>query len=104
MLTIIDKRETGKAKKLLTSARNHNAIVITQNKRAFEVKAKNLGFDDIEIIDYNDLENMNYDLLKPVLIHNADKMLKWLMQQNYHLDVLGFTATVSENKANKTTK
>lgn len=101
MITIIDKQETGKTKKLLTAAQKNNGIIVTQNKRAFEVKAKNLGFDDIEIIDYNDLNNMNYSFLKPILIHNGDKMLHWLMQQNYHLDVIGFTATIPNKKEEK---
>ena len=39
MITIIQNRGTGKAKKLLETAREKNATIIPQDKRAFEVKA-----------------------------------------------------------------
>ena len=96
MLEIIQGRGTGKAKQLLAAARENNAAIITQNKPAFEVKAKSLGFEDIEILDYQDLQNDNYTFGKPMYIHNGDKMLSWLLDYYYNIQVAGFTAT-SEN-------
>ena len=93
MITIIQSRGTGKAKKLLEVAREKGTTIITQDKRAFEVKAKSYGFSDIEILDYEDLENDNYTIDKPVLIHNGDKFLEYLLDRYYGLNILGFSAT-----------
>ena len=96
MLTIINNRGTGKAQQLLTAAREKNAIILTQDKRAFKVKAHSYGYDDIEILDYEDLENDDYDLNQPVLLHNADKILEYLFDRYYGLKPIGFSATVEE--------
>ena len=93
MITIIQSRGTGKAKKLLEIAREKNATIITQDKRAFEVKAKSYGFSDVEILDYEDLEDDNYTIDKPVLVHNGDKFLEYLLDRYYGLDIIGFSAT-----------
>ena len=93
MITIIQNRGTGKAKKLLEIAHENNATIITQDKRAFEVKAKSYGFSDIEILDYEDLENDDYIIAKPVLIHNGDKFLEYLLDRYYGLKPIGFSAT-----------
>ncbi len=93
MLTIIDERDSGKAEKLLAAARQNNAFIITQNKRAFQVKAHNLGYDDITIVDYDDLQLDNYPIALPALVHNGDKMLHWLLSKYFLIDALGFSAT-----------
>ena len=93
MITIIQNRGTGKAKKLLETAREKNATIITQDKRAFEVKAKSYGFSDVEILDYEDLEDDNYTIDKPVLVHNGDKFLEYLLDRYYGLNIVGFSAT-----------
>ena len=97
MITIIQNRGTGKAKKLLETAREKNATIITQDKRAFEVKAKSYGFSDVEILDYEDLEDDNYTIDKPVLVHNGDKFLEYLLDRYYGLDIVGFSATQEED-------
>lgn len=96
MFTIIDERDSGKAEKLLATARENNAFIITQNKRAFQVKAHNLGYDDITIVDYDDLQLDNYPIALPTLVHNGDKMLYWLLNKYFLIDVLGFSATKEE--------
>ena len=47
MKTIIRNRDSGKAKELLQYAREHNAFIVTENKRAFRVKAHSLGYDSV---------------------------------------------------------
>ena len=96
MKTIIRDRDSGKAAELLKYAQAHGAAVITQNKRAFAVKAAALGFENIDILDYDDLKHENYDQHKPIVIHNADKMLYWLICKDYGLETIGFTATAEE--------
>ena len=93
MLTIIDVRGSGKTKKLLEVAREKNALILTQDKRAFKVKAHSYGYDDIKILDYEDLENDNYDLTQPILLHNADKIMEYLFDRYYGLKPIGFSAT-----------
>ena len=96
MLTIIDVRGSGKTKKLLETAREKNALILTQDKRAFKVKAHSYGYDDINILDYEDLENDDYDLMKPILVHNADKVSNYLFDRYYGLKPIGFSATLGE--------
>ena len=93
MITIIQNRGTGKAKQLLEAAHKNNATIITQDKRAFEVKAKSYGFSNVEILDYEDLENDDYTINKPVLIHNGDNFLEYLLDRYYGLKPIGFSAT-----------
>jgi hypothetical protein len=93
MITIINERGTGKAQQLLETARKKNAIILTQDKRAFRVKAHSYGYDDISILDYEDLENDDYNLDSPILIHNADKVLDYLFDRYYGLKPIGFSAT-----------
>lgn len=93
MKTIIRTRDSGKAAELLAYAREHDAAVVTQNKRAFKVKASSLGYDDVEILDYEDLIHDNYDENKPIVIHNGDKCLFYLMDKFFGLSVIGFSAT-----------
>ena len=96
MKVIIRERDSGKAKEILKFARENNCMVLTMDKRSFQVKADGLGFSNVEIIDFDDLHNDNYDFTKPVVIHNADKILKFLMDYYYGLNVLGFSATAED--------
>lgn len=98
MKVIIDKRGSGKIKKLLEIAKNtEDAIILTQDKRALKVKAHSYGYDNLEIIDYQDLKDDNYPLGANVFIHNGDKVLYELLDIYYGLNVSGFTATMEEN-------
>lgn len=93
MKTIIRNRDSGKAVELLTFAREKDAAILTQNKRAFKVKASSLGFNDIEILDYEDLQHDNYSLTKPIVIHNGDKAIQFFADKYYGISVIGFSAT-----------
>ena len=94
MITIIGARGSGKSKELLEQARAQNAIILTKDKRGFEVKKKAYGYDDIKILDYEDLENDDYDLTQPILIHNVEAVLDYLFDRYYGLKPIGFSATV----------
>lgn len=98
MKAIIRGRDSGKAKELLAYAREHNAAVLTQDKHTFKVKAAGYGYDDIEILDYQDLHNDNYDWNTPIVVHNADKLLYYLLNKYYGLTTIGFTSTIEEEK------
>lgn len=94
MKAIIRGRDSGKAKELLAYAREHNAAVLTQDKHTFKVKATGYGYNDIEILDYQDLHNDNYDWNTPIVVHNADKLLYYLLNKYYGLTTIGFSATI----------
>ena len=96
MKVIIRERDSVKAKDILKFARENKCMILTMDKRGFQVKADSLGFSDIEIVDFDDLHNDNYDFTKPVVIHNVDKVLKFLMDYYYGLDVQGFSATLGD--------
>lgn len=91
MKTVIRSRDSGKAKELLQYARDNKAFVVSQNKRALQVKAKALGYDDVMIIDYEDLSNEIFE--GNIVIHNVDKWLKEIFYNTYGLNVIGFSAT-----------
>lgn len=93
MKTIIRSRDSGKAAELLAFAREKDAAVLTQNKRAFKVKAGSLGFNELEILDYEDLIHDNYNENKPIVVHNGDKFLWYLCDKFFGLSVIGFSAT-----------
>lgn len=95
MLAIIRNRDTGKARQLLEAARENNAFIITQDKRAFQVKAHGYGFDDITIVDYQDMMSADYPANKAVMVHNGDKMLSWFLER-FGIELIGYTATVEE--------
>lgn len=96
MITVIGARGSGKAKQLLEQARENNAAILTKDKRGFEVKKKSYGYDDVEILDYDDLEADNYELYKPILIHNVEAILDYLFDRYYGLKPIGFSATKEE--------
>ena len=95
MISIINGRDTGKTKQLLELARRKHATVLTTNKRGLIVKANSLGFKDVKIIDYNDLNNDCFDITAPIVIHQVDKALEYLFDYWYNVDILGYTAHIS---------
>ena len=95
MLAIIRDRDSGKAHQLLEAARENNAFIITQDKRAFQVKAHGYGFDDVPIVDYQDMIGNEYPAQKFAMVHNGDKMLAWFLER-FGIELIGYTATVEE--------
>lgn len=94
MKVIIRTRDSGKAKELFETARSENALIITENKRGLQAKAHGYGYNDLEIIDFADLENCDYSKDK-ALFHNAEKFLDWVLKL-HNIDLVGFSATLEE--------
>ena len=98
MKIIINTRGSGKSKQLLEIAsKTENGVVLTQNKQGLQVKAKNYGFNNLKIIDYDDLEHDRFPLDAILFVHNGDKMLSFLLQHFYSVELGGFTATMEDN-------
>lgn len=97
MLTIIGNRGSGKAKQLMEAAAKTNGTILTQNKRALYVKAHAYGYDNLNIIDYEDLRNPRIQIPdSPIYVHNGDKVLTWLLEKYYGISIAGFSATLEE--------
>ena len=94
MKVIIRTRDSGKAKELFETAREKDALIITENKRGLQAKARGYGYDDLEIIDFADLENCDYKKDR-ALFHNAEKFLEWTLKL-HNMDLMGFSATLEE--------
>ena len=104
MISIVDARGTGKSKQLIEAAQKANAIILTKDKRGFEVKAKQYGFEDVDILDYEDLENDDYTLARPIMIHEVNYALDYLFDRYYGLKVEGYSGTKeNDNKKQKST-
>ena len=95
MISIINGRDTGKTKQLLELARRKKATILTPNKRGFIVKANSLGYQDVKIIDYEDLNRDCFDIIAPIIVHQADKALEYLFNYWYNVDVLAYSAHVN---------
>lgn len=101
MRVIISEKDTGKTHELLRLASQVHGIVLTNNKRALQVKAESYGFNNVTIIDYNDLKNDTYPLGYPLFVHNGEKALAWLLKQYFYLNTQGMTATITEPQFKK---
>lgn len=83
MLKIIDKKGSGKTKKLLEEASKfENSLVLCENPNDLSQKALNYGFKGISFCDYNSCHE--YDSNMVLFIDDLDK---YLQLSNVH----GFT-------------
>lgn len=93
MISIIQGQNGGKTIELFKAARANKAIIVTQNKKTLKAKAREAGYSDISIIDYNDLARDCFALTKPIIAHNGDKLLNYLLSQFYNIELIGMTTT-----------
>ena len=93
MKVIVRPIGTGKTKELFQAAATQSATILTENKRALQVKAESYGYPMLNIIDYKDLEDGNYYLGETIFIHKAENFLKWKFYKDYGLECGGFMAT-----------
>ena len=85
---------TGKTKELMDAALEAGGTILTTNKRALAVKAQSYGFDDLDIIDLNDLLYGNIDNTKPLFIHKLDDVAQEYLKADFHLDLRGFSVRI----------
>lgn len=60
MIKIIDKKSSGKTSRLLLLAKENKGIIVCSNPQAMRYKAKQYGFEDIQVISYEDFIKFNY--------------------------------------------
>lgn len=93
MINIIGPRGSGKTVRLLEEARKNNAMILTANSRALRTKANELGYRDVEINGFGNLDNDDYSIAKPALIDNCDAFLASLLDEFYGIEMIGFNIT-----------
>ena len=87
---IIGTRGSGRTLRCFNYARENNVIIISDNARALRVKAKSLGYDDIEILAPNEL-NGDYNGHK-ALLYKWDRVLEedWKFEEGIHIEAISF--------------
>lgn len=98
MISIIGPRGSGKTVKLFEEAHKNNAMILTINSRALRAKAKDLGYNDLEINGFGDLKNDDYSIDKPALVDECPYFLAGLLEKYYGIKMIGFNATGNENE------
>lgn len=91
MYQIAGKRGSGKTTKCLERARKQGAVVLCGNKRALRVKADELGYQDVEIVELADMKNTTRD--QKVVVDEALHLFKnWLEKAfSVKVDAMSFT-------------
>lgn len=91
MYQIVGKRGSGKTTKCFERARKQNAIVLCTNKRAMRVKADELGYQDVEIVEIADMKDTARD--QKVVVDEAIYVFKdWLEKAfSVKVDAISFT-------------
>ena len=98
MINIIGPRGSGKTTRLFKIAKENDGIILTFNSRALREKAKSLGYKDLEIIGFGDLDRDNFSLGKDVYVDNIDYVCNYLLNKFYGLELAGFSVTTNENE------
>lgn len=95
MELIFGGRGSGRTLKCFECARANNAIIVSDYARQLKVKAKSLGFDDLEIVapyEVYDARNRN------VLLHKWDEKLEEQFRFEEGAKVIGISFNDPETK------
>ena len=78
MYQIIDKRATGKTSRLMLLAQEAHGIFVCADPQIMKEKAENYGFNNFEIISYQDFLKQNYEFNKMIFIDELELFVKSL--------------------------
>ena len=87
---------TGKTRELMEAALEADGMIFTNNKRALRVKAEAYGFDSLEIIDWDDLLDGDYDRDKPIFIHKLEDVMEEFLLADYGLHLAGYSVAMEK--------
>ena len=98
---IFGTRGSGRTLRSFNYARENNVIIISDNARALRVKAKSLGYDDIEILAPNEL-NGDYNG-RNALLHKWDNVLEeyWKFEEGIHIEAISFDEECNLNQGDE---
>ena len=91
MYQIIDGNGSGKTKKLMLLAQEHNGVFVCANPHAMREKARAYGLTGFDIISYNDFFDIRNYYEKPCFI---DEIGKCLMA--WDNNVAGYSLTLED--------
>lgn len=94
---IIGAHGSGRTLRCFNYARENNAIIVSDNARALRVKAKALGFNDIEIVLPRELNGDYDDHDRKVLLYKWDNVIK---EQWKHTDGVNVVAMSFDEECN----
>lgn len=97
MYLITGARGSGRTLRCFNYARENNVIIVSDNARALRVKAKALGFDDLEIVLPRELNGDYDDRGRKVLLYKWDRTLK---EQWMHTDGVDVVAMSFDEECN----
>ncbi len=75
MYQIVGNNNSGKTKKLMLLAQEHNGVLICANPHAMREKAKAYGLTGFDIVSYRDFFDISNVYEKPCFIDEIDKCL-----------------------------
>lgn len=87
---------TGKTKELMEAALEVDGTIFTNNKRALRVKADSYGFDSLNIMDWDDLLDGNFDPEKPIFVHKLEDVMEELLYSDYGVHMAGYSVAMEE--------
>ena len=87
---------TGKTKELMEAALEVDGTIFTNNKRALRVKADAYGFDSLNIIDWDDLIDYNFDTEKPIFVHKLEDVMEELLSSDYGAHMAGYSVAMEK--------
>lgn len=91
MIRIIDERSSGKTKRLMQIAQEHNATFVCSNPISMEVKAKAYGLNGIKFISYHDFVTTYED--NEYVIDEIEGLLNTIMGKN---ELIGYSLTIGD--------
>lgn len=81
---------TGKTEELLRQAAEDKALVLTTNKTELQEKANAYGIT-VQVIDFQDIKDNNYDFYNKIYIHRIDEIVKDFLWLSYGLILEGYS-------------
>lgn len=86
---------TGKTEELLRIAAENKALVLTDNKSDLQAKANAYGIA-VQIIDFDDLNDNNYQDYDRIYIHKLDDIIDNWLWSEYSLNLKGYSIRMGD--------
>lgn len=91
MTRIVDERSSGKTNRLMTIAKEQNAIFVCSNPKAMEYKAKQYGIEDLHFVSYSEFSTLLLHKEKYVI----DELESFIIEA-FGGELTGYTLSIEE--------
>ena len=85
---------TGKTEELLRLAADNKALVFAENKAELQEKANAYGII-VQVVDWDDILNTDYGDM-PIYIHRMDDVVKHYFEEDYGLELKGYSIRMED--------